>query len=64
VLYVAKKPNVQALLAGTDSEEGRIGYVAVTRARNLFWLAVPISCIKELRDELGVAGFEELPALK
>ncbi len=64
VLYVAKKPNVQALLAGTDGEEGRIGYVAVTRARNLFWLAVPISCIKELRDELGAAGFEELPALK
>src|SRR5699024_10828146 len=29
VLYVAKKPNIEALLAGTDTEEGRIGYVAV-----------------------------------
>ncbi|MFK3797156.1 UvrD-helicase domain-containing protein [Pseudomonas sp. NPDC088444] len=64
VLYVAKKPNVQALLAGTDSEEGRIGYVAVTRARNLFWLAVPNSCLKELREELLATGFTELPALK
>lgn len=64
VLYVAKKPNVQALLAGTGSEEGRIGYVAVTRARNLFWLAVPNSCLKELREELIGAGFTELPALK
>lgn len=64
VLYVAKKPNVQALLAGTDGEEGRIGYVAVTRARNLFWLAVPNSCLKELSEELIAAGFTELPALK
>lgn len=62
VLYVAKKPNVQALLAGTVDEEGRIGYVAVTRARNVFWLAVPHSCLKELRGDLVGAGFEELPA--
>lgn len=64
VLYVAKKPNIQALLAGTLTEEGRIGYVAVTRARNLFWLAVPTSSLKELREDLIAAGFEELPARK
>lgn len=59
VLYVAKKAHVEALLAGTSTEEGRIGYVAVTRARNLFWLAVPQSCLKILRGELLAAGFEE-----
>ncbi|WP_447649151.1 UvrD-helicase domain-containing protein [Pseudomonas abietaniphila] len=64
VLYVAKKPNIQALLTGTNTEEGRIGYVAVTRARNLFWLAVPNSCLKELRLELTTAGFTEVPALE
>ena len=61
VLYVAKKPNIETLLAGTFREEGRIGYVAVTRAKNLFWLAVPNSCLKELRGNLIAAGFEELP---
>ncbi len=60
VLYVAKKGHIQALLGGTVDEEGRIGYVAVTRARNLFWLAVPNSSLKELRPMLISAGFEEL----
>ncbi len=60
VLFVTKKPNVKALLAGTNSEEGRIGYVAITRAKNLFWLAVPHSSLKELRGELIAAGFIEL----
>ncbi|WP_223460367.1 3'-5' exonuclease [Pseudomonas sp. A-R-26] len=64
VLYVAKKPNIQALLAGTLTEEGRIGYVAVTRARNLLWLAMPYACLKELRGDLIAAGFQELPARK
>ena len=59
VMYVAKKPNIDALLAGTDTEEGRIGYVAITRARNLFWLAVPSTCLKDLRAKLLEAGFEE-----
>ncbi len=39
VLYVANKANITALLDGTATEEGRIGYVALTRAKNLFWLA-------------------------
>ncbi|WP_406807883.1 UvrD-helicase domain-containing protein [Enterobacter cloacae] len=59
VMYVAKKPNIQALLSGTGHEEGRIGYVAITRARNLFWLAVPKSCIEEFRENLVKAGFQE-----
>lgn len=59
VMYVAKKANIKALLSGTGDEEGRIGYVAITRAKNLFWLAVPQSCLKELKENLINAGFQE-----
>lgn len=59
VMYVAKKANIKALLSGTGDEEGRIGYVAITRAKNLFWLAVPQSCLKELKEDLIKAGFKE-----
>lgn len=41
VLYVAKTADVHSLLAGPGSEEGRIGYVAITRACDLLVLAVP-----------------------
>ena len=34
VLYLAKKEHLKSLLEGTDTELGRIGYVALTRARN------------------------------
>lgn len=60
VLYVAAKDHVLALLAGVDSEVGRIGYVAVTRARNLLWLAVPSNALKELRPRLLASGFQEV----
>lgn len=60
VLYVATKDHVQALLAGVDSEVGRIGYVAVTQARNLLWLAVPTNALKELRHALLASGFQEV----
>lgn len=56
VLYVAKKPHVRALLDGTNSEEGRIGYVALTRAKDLFVLAVPDNCLKDFEPELQAAG--------
>lgn len=62
VLYVATKANITALLAGTGSEDGRIGYVALTRAKNLFWLAVPHSCLGEMRADLIHAGFIEAAA--
>ncbi len=61
VLYVATKANISALLEGTGTEEGRIGYVALTRAKNLFWLAVPNSCLGAMRERLIKAGFTELP---
>ena len=60
VLYLAAKDHVTALLAGVDTELGRIGYVAVTRARNLLWLGVPASALAELRPALLGHGFQEI----
>ncbi|MEO6823243.1 MAG: UvrD-helicase domain-containing protein [Nitrosospira sp.] len=60
VLYLAAKDHVTALLAGVDTEIGRIGYVAVTRARNLLWLGVPASALMELRPALLAHGFQEI----
>lgn len=62
VLYLAAKDHVTALLAGVDTEVGRIGYVAVTRARNLLWLGVPGSALAELRPSLLAHGFQEIGA--
>jgi hypothetical protein len=62
VLYIANKEHVRALIAGVDSELGRIGYVALTRTRDLFWLAVPANCLEELREDLMARGFREAGA--
>jgi hypothetical protein len=62
VLYLATTKHVQALLAGVDTEDGRIGYVAVTRARNLFWLGVPQEALQKLRPALLSKGFQEIGA--
>ena len=62
VLYVASKDHVQALLAGVGSELGRIGYVAITRAKNLLWLGVPANTLRELKPALLAAGFQEAGA--
>ncbi len=59
VLYLAAKEHVSALLAGVSTEVGRIGYVAITRAKNLVWLAVPASALAELRPALVASGFQE-----
>ena len=59
VFYVASKSHVSSLLAGMNTEVGRIGYVAVTRARNLLWLGVPANSLEELRPELTACGFQE-----
>jgi len=40
VLYLADKDHVKAMVNGTGTELGRIGYVALTRARDLFWLGL------------------------
>ncbi|WP_449302414.1 UvrD-helicase domain-containing protein [Pseudoxanthomonas mexicana] len=63
VLYLAaKKEHASALLAGVDTEVGRIGYVAVTRARNLLWLCIPANSLEELRPALLARGLQEVGA--
>ena len=59
VMYVTNKEHARAMLEGTGSELGRIGYVAVTRARNLFVLAVPDNCLGEFEPLLKAKGFEK-----
>ncbi|WP_321936268.1 ATP-dependent helicase [Paraburkholderia sp. J8-2] len=60
VLYMTLKEHAQALLDGVSTEVGRIGYVAATRARDLLWVAVPDSALKELRPKLLAKGFKEV----
>jgi superfamily I DNA/RNA helicase len=60
VLYVAEKKHIEAMLNGTNSELGRIGYVAVTRAKHLFILGVPNSAISSLESQLQAVGFSKL----
>jgi superfamily I DNA/RNA helicase len=62
VLYLAGKDHAEALLGGVESELGRIGYVAVTRARNLIWLGVPAAAVDTLRPALLARGFKEAGA--
>jgi superfamily I DNA/RNA helicase len=57
VMYVASKSNIEEMLAGTQTENGKIGYVALTRARNLFVLGVPAKAIAELEPLLKASGF-------
>jgi superfamily I DNA/RNA helicase len=59
VLYFATRDQARALLDGVNTEVGRIGYVAVTRARDLLWVAIPHTCVNELRPELMDKGFKE-----
>ena len=59
VMYAADRGQIRELLDGTRTEVGRIGYVAVTRACNLFVLAVPESCIAEFESELLACGFQK-----
>lgn len=62
VMYVAGKEHVKELIAGPATEVGRIGYVAVTRARNLFLLAIPEKDLDDFRGPLVAHGFVEHPA--
>ena len=41
VLYVTNGKSLNSLVAGAVDEEGRIGYVAVTRAGDLLIVAIP-----------------------
>lgn len=61
VMYLASKTNVDALLKGTGEEVGRIGYVALTRACDLFVLAVPEKDLATLEAKLIAKGFSKAP---
>ncbi len=56
-MYVAKKKDISNLLLGPVSEEGRIGYVAVTRAKDLLVLAVPVGVDAATLKMLDGKGF-------
>ena len=60
VLYMALREHAQALLQGVDTEIGRIGYVAATRARDLLWVAVPQNSLHALRPALLARGLQEV----
>jgi len=62
VLYMATREHIVAMLDGVATEVGRIGYVAVTRARNLLWLGVPAAALPGLRQRLLDSGFREIGA--
>ena len=62
VMYVATKANVRDMLNGTRSEDGRIGYVALTRARDLFVLAVPECDLSGFEEKLYAKGFKKAPS--
>lgn len=62
VLYVTNPKSLNSLLTGTADEEGRIGYVAVTRASDLLILAIPKSTKVEKTKELKTKGFTEWPS--
>lgn len=56
VLYAAKTSDVNKMLDGTDTEDGKIGYVAITRARDLFLLGVPTTANKKVIARIEAAG--------
>lgn len=57
VLYLTKKADLDNMLSGTGTEEGRIGYVAVTRARDLLIVAVPANTSPNVIKNLESKGF-------
>lgn len=59
VLYLTTKKDLDAMVAGTGDEEGRIGFVAVTRARDLLVVGIPKDTKKAIVDALSQRGFVE-----
>lgn len=57
VLYVVTKAHLNGMLAGPTTELGRIGYVAVTRPRDLLWIGVPATDFEASRAALEAVGF-------
>lgn len=59
VMYLTNKSDLDALVAGTGDEEGRIGFVAATRARDLLVVAIPAGMSDETIEKLKARGFAE-----
>ncbi|MBY3544787.1 UvrD-helicase domain-containing protein [Rhizobium laguerreae] len=62
VMYVASKEHARELIAGPNTEVGRIGYVALTRARNLFLLAIPEGSETDFAAALEAHGVQRYPS--
>lgn len=60
VLYIASEQHAASLLGGAVTENGRIGYVALTRARDVFWLAVPANSYAQLLPRAAAVGIRPL----
>lgn len=59
VMYLTNKGDLDALVAGTGDEEGRIGFVAVTRGRDLLVVAIPSGTTDVIIAKLMARGFTE-----
>lgn len=57
-MYICNNSHLDELLAGTKTEVGKIGYVALTRARDLFVLGVPAAKIGDYAPKLDALGFK------
>lgn len=60
VMYIASSSQVRKMIEGTNTEVGRIGYVALTRARDMFVLAVPEDNKTQFSKKLEDIGFKFL----
>jgi superfamily I DNA/RNA helicase len=58
VMYLARTEDINALVHGTGTEEGRIGYVAITRARDLLILGVPTTAKPAVIAAIEGKGFK------
>ena len=59
VMYLTAKGNLDALVAGTGDEEGRIGFVAATRAQDLLVVAIPKKTSEDVIKALRGYGLAE-----
>lgn len=59
IMYLTDKDDLKALVGGTADEEGRIGFVAATRAQDLLVIAIPAGTPPEVVNQLKAHGFEE-----
>jgi len=57
VLYLAQPKDLRALLEGPIHEEGRVGYVAITRAEDLIVLGIPTSTVGSTVKAVEAKGF-------